>query len=151
MRLYHLPLLLLLLAAAALSSRLFCPSDWLMYGEKCYKFIDSEMTWHDAEEACGLIHPGSTLASVHDIEQNAFLSETVAGYDIAWLGLRRASSNGSWNWTDGSSFDFTFWNENHPQDDDDQCAELCNRESEWCSFLCHDGSHERSFICQFDA
>ena len=149
MRLWLRPVLLLLSAIGSYCQ--YCPIDWVMYGDKCYKYMDARMTWNDAEEACGLIHSGCTLASAHDLEQNAFLSESVAGNTIAWLGLRRASKNSSWVWTDGSTYDFEYWYHGFPVNDDDQCArQHCYEPGMWCSKSCNDAGDEYAFICQID-
>ena len=142
---------LLLLAAAASVSEANCPNGWLYYETKCYKFMDSnEETWPDAVAACDSALPGSTLASVHDHEQNAFL-ETLAGYGVTWIGLSRDSTNGNWTWTDGSDFDFNNWYYGQPDVDGAACVESnCWGNGEWCDFECDATHHKRSFICQVD-
>ena len=151
MRSFLLPLVLLLAAASA--SEAACPDDWTGYGSKCYKLVDTQMTWQDAEAACGLIYTGSTLASAHDVEQNAFLAETVAEYNVVWLGLRRATTTGSWIWTDGSNYDFSYWYPpDQPIGDGERCLEMnCYFAGMWCSWPCNNGNNERYFICQIDA
>ena len=152
MRSCLLPLLLLLLAAASVSKAV-CPEDWMAYGDKCYKLVDSSMTWEDADEACGLVHTGATLASAHNIEQNAFLAETVPNYGAVWLGLRRPTTDGNWIWTDGSSYDFYYWYPpDEPYGDGERCARLnCGIEGMWCTQPCNNVNNEHRFICQIDA
>ena len=99
MRSFPLPLLLLL-AVSSLSSA-GCPEGWQEYRDKCYKYVDIAMSWHDAGHLCDVIYPGATLASVHDVEMNAYLARTVADYNHVWIGMRRPDTNGSWYWSDG--------------------------------------------------
>ena len=147
MRSLYFPLLLLLAAASV--SKASCPEDWMEYGTKCYKFVDKIMTWKDAGEACDLVQPGALLASAHDLLLNAFLAETIADYKYVWLGLRRASTNVSWTWTDGSNYDFNNWHCDYPADTGERCLEFCSN-GHWCDLRCNDVD-ERPFICQIDA
>ena len=41
-----------------------CDSDWLSYGENCYKFNLDEVTWEDAHGRCKLLDADSDLLIV---------------------------------------------------------------------------------------
>ena len=147
MRSFYLPLLLLLLAAASVS-KASCPADWETYGNKCYKFVDQELTWKQAGEACDVLQLGATLVSVHDHSLNAFLIDTVAQGEWPWLGLHRA--DGSWIWTDGSDYDYSNWFTGYPiGGEGERCVDICDFSSGvWCDWSCNE---EKPFICQIDA
>ena len=51
----------------------------------------------------------STLASIHDIQTNNFLTELSGGNDDAWIGGSQ-DANEVWMWSDGSEWNgFTNW------------------------------------------
>ncbi|XP_043246900.1 lectin BRA-3-like [Amphibalanus amphitrite] len=142
-----LPLLLLVTVFTS-PSLAGCPSEeWHASKGTCYRFVYHYWTWSDALDACGLIQENSTLASVHDLEQNAFVAETVCGYGEAWLGLRRPGSYMGWDWVDGSPTNFTQWGYNQPASEGEQCAIINGYTSgQWISGDCQ--SDHASFVCQ---
>ena len=78
------------------------------YNGFCYRLVNNSWPWYVVEDACDQVAaPGARLASVHDLELNAFLAETVTGGGPAWLGLRRAATYAEWTWKDGTAFDFS--------------------------------------------
>ena len=102
----------LLAAAAGISAaRAFCPtSEWTPYESTCYWASDYELAWEDALLVCPTLFHGAVMASVHDLEQNAFLAETIMQDDRAWIGLRCADGTAaSCRWADGSAYDFHNW------------------------------------------
>ena len=69
-----LPPLMLVMVTQAVSG-LDCPAeDWLRYGDQCYLTLNNPpfapMSWSDAQMACEVIHPGSTLVSIHSDDEN---------------------------------------------------------------------------------
>ena len=146
-----LPLLLLLAAASV--SKASCPEDWQEFRDKCYKRAEYHWSWHDAQDGCELLHTGATLASAHNLDQNAFLAEDVAQYAVAWLGLRQADTSSNWTWTDGSSFDFEYWlPPDEPTGDGERCGLVnCYVNGMWCARPCDGGIYEENFMCQLDA
>ena len=49
-----------------------CQTGWLYYAGHCYYISDNEQTYSEAEAAC--VNNGSTLASIHNSDENTFLS-----------------------------------------------------------------------------
>ena len=139
---------LLLVAALFTPSLCGCPSgDWHASKGTCYRLVDHYWTWSDALDACALLQPNATLAAVHDLEQNAFVAETVCRYGGAWLGYRRPGSYQSWQWADGSPSNFTNWGFYWPDDEGELCAVINGYNSgEWISASCQ--SDHASFVCQ---
>ncbi|XP_041654456.1 galactose-specific lectin nattectin-like [Cheilinus undulatus] len=93
-----------------------CPPGWTQFGQLCYMFNFNKMDWADAERFCTTI--GGNLASIHskseyDLLENALLTTTGRHMNI-WLGGYDAAKEGVWLWSDGSHFDFKFWNKGEP-------------------------------------
>ena len=80
------------------------PSEWTFLNQtgKCYKYFSCVLSWSDALKSCQSVvpNPTSTLASVPNKVTNDFLV-TLTDTQV-WTGGHL--SNGSWTWTDGSSW-----------------------------------------------
>ena len=67
----------------------------------CYQYVSSSELWEDAQDYCQNL--GGELASVTSSDINDFL--TTLTEDPAWVGGYK--NDGNWNWSDGSTFDYT--------------------------------------------
>jgi len=76
---------------------------------------DCTMSFADAEDYC--VGKGMHLASIHSDDENDAALEVCTS---CWIGAYRESS--SFNWTDGTSWDYTNWASGKPDNDD--CARL---------------------------
>jgi len=101
--------------ATTTSSTTTCSSGWYSYGGSCYKFVLANgvlgSTWSDAETYCSTA--GGHLTSVHSLEEENFIEAMVTNYDgrelSYWMGAK-PSILGSWEWSDGSAWDYTNFN-----------------------------------------
>ncbi|XP_040891579.1 ladderlectin-like [Toxotes jaculatrix] len=94
--------------AAAPQSRFnFCPDGWFSYNSRCFKFINTPLSWYSAEEHCNNL--GANLASVSNPREYSFLQQMTqtAGQSIAWLG--GFNLQGRWMWIDREGFYYTNW------------------------------------------
>ena len=69
----------------------------------CYQYVSSSELWEDAQDYCQNL--GGELASVTSSDINDFL--TTLTEDPAWVGGYK--NDGNWNWSDGSTFNYTNW------------------------------------------
>ena len=60
------------------------------------------------------------MVSIHDILEDAFVYERVASY--TWIGFRKTANSASWNWSDGTSANFTNWCDGQPVGDEERFA-----------------------------
>merc|ERR1712130_10985 len=98
-----------------------CPNDWVTYiGDgstvKCFKYYGDEQYATNAEEHCQA--EGGHLASIHSIEEQNFLiiNKTFnPSSSYVWIGAVDPDHNGYWEWTDGTSFDFSYWASSEPK------------------------------------
>ena len=75
----------------------------------CYQYVSSSELWEDAQDYCQNL--GGELASATSSDINDFL--TTLTEDMAWIGGYK-DTDGNWNWSDGSTFDYTNWYTDQP-------------------------------------
>uniref|UniRef100_A0A8C8DR28 C-type lectin domain-containing protein n=1 Tax=Oryzias sinensis TaxID=183150 RepID=A0A8C8DR28_9TELE len=114
-----------------------CPMFWYSYGDRCYKYVATPMTWGNAE--------------LHCVSQNANLM-LIQNFDPAeaftWIGLSDAQEEGGWLWSDGTKVDFQAWDPPQPDnwDGDENCGNTnFGINKEWNDFPCR---HTYSFVCK---
>ena len=66
------------------------------------------MSWSSAQQFCK--SENSALASVTNSETNSFLTSLTT--ETSWIGGYRSGS--TWRWIDGSSWGYTNWSSNNP-------------------------------------
>ena len=95
-----------------------CPDGWETYTGtgslvKCFNYgYGGTQYATDAEENCQA--HGGHLASIHSVEEQDFLKHTFNPSERVWIGAVDPNQNGGWEWTDGSSFDFSNWSSGQP-------------------------------------
>ncbi|KAF3697669.1 Ladderlectin Precursor [Channa argus] len=93
-----------------------CPSGWTDFNGRCFLYVPTEMTWAYAEKNC-LSH-GGNLASVHSTDEYQVIQIMISNfndsYPLTWLGGTDAQQEGTWFWSDGSSFKFKYWSQSQP-------------------------------------
>jgi len=94
-----------------------CPEGWheYEYEGSCYKLNSNALFWKEAETNCRS-YEGGDLASIHSEDEWDFvkgvMEEELDNNDEAtfyWLGGYFADKDGSWMWSDGSTWNFTNW------------------------------------------
>nr|UMK70506.1 C-type lectin 8 [Tropidolaemus subannulatus] len=106
-----------------------CLPGWSLFDQSCYRVFRQRMRWANAEMSCRREAEGSHLASIQSLAESDFLARLVsirARVYSVWIGLSYTRENGNWQWTDGSPFNYQFWNGKKPKN-------LLRRES--CVFL----------------
>ena len=89
-----------------------CPDGWETYtGDsshiKCFKYCGDTQYANWAEDNCQ--YQGGHLASIHSAEEQNFIVQTFNPSGNVWIGAVDYDHDGVWEWTDGSSFDFSYW------------------------------------------
>ncbi|XP_045154042.1 secretory phospholipase A2 receptor [Echinops telfairi] len=80
----------------------------LDYGNRTYKIIHANMTWHTAMKTC-LLH-GAELVSITDQYHQSFLTVILNRLGRAhWIGLYTADDGLHFDWSDGAKSSFTHW------------------------------------------
>ena len=128
-----------------------CEPGWESFDMSCYR-IPSEgpqyRNWTSAENYC--IERGAHLASIHSDEENDFLTPYARDAPFVFTGGQRTTEN-SFSWTDGKTFDYEHWEVGQPMDGYD-CIGLMHypgnhpSNGKWGVFPC-DSPHDR-YICK---
>ncbi|KAL6730276.1 hypothetical protein Aduo_001259 [Ancylostoma duodenale] len=109
--------------------------------DHCIHMETTPMTWNDAEAFC--VARGGHLTSVHNQYDNnavrALGDSTTCKY--YWTG--GLCTDGKCTWTDGSAFDFTFWDKGQP--DSKSCTSVYSGTGEWHTIDCNT---KECFVCE---
>ncbi len=120
-----------------------------------YLFDSTARTWSNSESYCNSLSPSAHLTSVHDANENSFLSflnPTSTAH--RWLGatlIRTSTPQTSpflYTWSDGSSYDYSNFQSGQPSDlrGTSNCLVVTNALApEWVSVAC---SALRNGICK---
>ena len=123
------------LAAAVVATNAFCPTyEWTQYRNMCYWVSNFTLNWRDVDHVCGGMFPGSTSVSIHDYELDTFLGVDLLNKQPTWIGLHRANLSSSWVWSDGSSFDYSFWYSGQPNYPGEACVILNQAPANWATW-----------------
>ncbi|XP_053199776.1 type-2 ice-structuring protein-like isoform X2 [Scomber japonicus] len=105
-----------------------CPGGWTDSNSRCFLFVSTSLTWADAEKHCQ--SHGGNLASVHSLEEHHMIQGVILkvthSYSLAWLGGSDAQQEGTWFWSDGTPFSYTYWSRGQPDNRADAHCLLMN-------------------------
>ncbi|KAL0992597.1 hypothetical protein UPYG_G00095540, partial [Umbra pygmaea] len=119
-----------------------CPLFWTEFEGHCYRFFPWNRTWAEADMYCAEFsngHKSAKLTSIHSWEENVFVYDLVNSRipgiptDI-WIGLHDRRQEGTLEWTDGSNYDYNYWDGNQPDDGihripvEEDCVEIWYRQ-----------------------
>ncbi len=93
-----------------------CPCDVEYSSLDPYLFCVDSLSWTDASDECASY--GYHLVTIDDSTEDAWLDTTADSYSTNrwWIGFNDRSSEGSWEWEDGSSSTYTNWQSGEPND-----------------------------------
>ncbi|KAK2863321.1 hypothetical protein Q5P01_002854 [Channa striata] len=90
--------------------------SWSRINGRDFYYVNSPMTWAQAERYCQSI--GANLASVHNLHEYQWLQKLIFVathyYKQAWIGGSDAQQKGTWLWSDGSRFTYSYWCRGEP-------------------------------------
>jgi hypothetical protein len=118
-----------------------CPYGTIssMSKQQCFKIFYGNLTFIEAEMDCQKY--GGYLASIHNAFDNMLLNDyarNMFGTDMQYfIGANDLNSFKSWNWTDGSYFDFVDWYKNQEVGDYFDCAQVVTTNGAWKKVDCY--------------
>merc|ERR1712098_30081 len=133
-----------------------CPADWTAHQSKCYKLFEETLSWEDAESYCQA--EGAHLASVLNQEENNFIAGLAS--EKMWLGGTDKVNEGTFVWTDGSSFSFTSWSPDNPDNAGNQDGVTSGADNQnclttnylepglWDDLWCTNQDNPTKFVCK---
>ncbi|XP_056375179.1 macrophage mannose receptor 1-like isoform X2 [Hyla sarda] len=94
-----------------------CPSDWLLFGDKCYGIFgtgeDEGVHWDNARRECQSL--GGNLATINDDLVQSFLMSNLKNIMVdVWIGLHNLAKTNNFVWADQSGVYFTNWANGRP-------------------------------------
>ena len=123
-----------------------------LLAEKSFTYYDGPKSWEDARDECQ--SRGGDLAIIHSQRENDNAYDSLCGSKRAYIGLHDRSMEGSFEWDDGSDFDFVNWASGEPNSfggTDEDCAGFHVYSGErWNDFSCSGYDHGDSigYVCQ---
>ncbi|CAH1796015.1 unnamed protein product [Owenia fusiformis] len=95
-----------------------CPTDYIEFGDKCFKFFGSKTqrwTWQDARKECHANGNNYDLASISNPLEQAFITTQLKLQPLGayWTGMCKCRIN-QFTWVDNSEVTFTNWNRGEP-------------------------------------
>ncbi|XP_034054908.1 ladderlectin-like [Gymnodraco acuticeps] len=115
-----------------------CPSFWISFNGRCYKYFNTERTWAEAEFHC--VSQGGNLVSIHSREEEEYVKILIKESDPAggatWIGLNDFYEEGRWIWSDGCVAKYFFW---YRQPNNSELGEDCvlnNWRGKWKDVPC---------------
>ncbi|CAH3124173.1 unnamed protein product, partial [Porites lobata] len=145
----YISVFLSFLSVAPLSGRAFsiqCKMGWQEWNQACYKLSRDFLPFFNASSICR--QSGAELVSITSLQENEFVHNVSEGEDV-FIGLRAAKANDSFVWSDGSTFDYTRWEDGEPNGDcavDGCCVFLVEATGRWKDTPCE---MWQRFVCKF--
>uniref|UniRef100_A0AC34FQC9 C-type lectin domain-containing protein n=1 Tax=Panagrolaimus sp. ES5 TaxID=591445 RepID=A0AC34FQC9_9BILA len=132
----------------------YCPKNTIKWPNdspaKCYSFLNVLTSFQKAELACNYI--GGHLTSVHEGFTNSFLSDhanttfTGSATSDFWIGAKKSTNTNKWTWTDGTTFDYTEW-QNSGSENSEACAAPIIATGRWNARDC---GQLKPYVCETD-
>ncbi|XP_073712929.1 C-type isolectin Sp-CL4-like [Misgurnus anguillicaudatus] len=90
-----------------------CWPTWVDTEDRCYKLFKTPKTWHEALAYCKMAN--SNLTSVRNNDDLIVVKSLMrVPRSAVWIGGTDAVTEGTWQWSDGTPFDWTFWSPGQP-------------------------------------
>ncbi|KAI6189729.1 C-type lectin domain-containing protein [Aphelenchoides bicaudatus] len=132
-------LFLAIVVFAAVSADPCGSPDWRYspFSKKCYKLFNVKTGWTISEFKC--LFMGGHHPSIHDMQDNAFVSELAKQAGIIWLGAVQYGTSRDYQWVDRSPFSgFENWaNGVRPAyNKGKKCSKLDGMTGQWLQSCC---------------
>ena len=127
-----------------------CPMHWKQSGDKCYKYIDSPLSWDMAQKRCKVMGNGGSLAYVESEEVNNNVFESTGNKGDFWIGLTDKCHESKWSSVFGKQSTYQKWLPDEPNDmgNGEDCVHVTSTDRGWNDLGCEE---KRPFVCQKSA
>ncbi|KAK2863322.1 hypothetical protein Q5P01_002855 [Channa striata] len=122
---------------------------WSRINGRYFYFVNSPRTWVQAEKHCQAL--GANLASVRNLQEILWLQKLIFvathSYKEAWIGGSDAEQEGTWLWSDGTRFTYSYWCRGEPNNSNrrQNCLQINHKGSKcWDDLECY---VRRPFVC----
>ncbi|XP_070548201.1 uncharacterized protein [Ptychodera flava] len=143
---------------ATISAHKGCPYPWDYFNGQCYYIQPNAFfSWLKAYDNCH--HIGGRLAIIRDASVNNYINAFTNA--AVWIGLNDRSSEGHWEWIDGTPVNYTNWNTGEPnnQTGKENCGQMQKGTggqwsdahcSKFSGFVCENTIDENWNPCQYE-
>lgn len=128
------------------------PEDVIVFGDHFYKVFYENTTWHDARRRCERM--GGHLAIVESKAEDEFLASISRSH--VWIGATDEEEEGQWRWIDGSSLEYSNWDDGEPNNAPGHAAGthedylMISKYAKW-NDLSLESEIIKGFVCEWDA
>nr|XP_033800440.1 lymphocyte antigen 75 isoform X1 [Geotrypetes seraphini] len=125
-----------------------CDTDWVPSNKFCYMLVNDQYSWQEASLSCK--NKSGDLISIHslaDIELILTKLHNETGDEI-WSGFSNENTPAFFNWSDGSTVDFTYWDQNEPNvpyNSTPNCVSFSGKSGRWKIKPCDE---KLKYICK---
>lgn len=110
-----------------------------------YTVHPAKMTKDEAQAACSDMN--SNLVSINSQEEMELINGLIKDCPKHhWIGFSDEVEEGTWVWDDGSSADFTNWNNNEPNNRGGENCVAIKANQRWNDIRCN---QREAFICEY--
>jgi len=116
-------LLIIIFQVAQSNKRNKCDGEWVPGNDEntCYHVSDAQMSWHMAQEYCGLL--GGYMVEINTLSEQLFLENILGSNEYYWIGLSDLAHTGTWSWQHSwSEATWTHWADGEPDGGTQHCA-----------------------------
>jgi len=128
-----------------------CRDGWVPYGEHCYYFNNTRVTWNAAKSICAQMGPSSELATVNYPVINDLIQSKAAEFQMdMWIGLHCQRQNNYFEWVSGDPVLFTNWYTREPNNwaSYEDCVEIYGHNGKWNDDSCNDLGSTNGYVCR---
>ncbi len=124
------------------------------HGVSDYQFIYSyDISWTDAKEAAEASRfdgKRGHLATITSQSENDFLTGLIPDNSHPWIGLTDETTEGTYQWVTGETFDYSNWNTGEPSAGaDEDYIEFFGSNGKWNDSKNHNG-HTNGYIVEYN-
>uniref|UniRef100_A0A670J2K5 C-type mannose receptor 2 n=1 Tax=Podarcis muralis TaxID=64176 RepID=A0A670J2K5_PODMU len=116
-----------------------CDPSWQPFQTNCYRLISEKKSWPDAKKTC--LRSEGDLVSIHTLNELEFVTKQIKqDVEELWIGLNDLKRQMSFEWSDGTPVQFTFWHPFEPnnfRDSLEDCVTIWGPEGRWNDSPCN--------------
>ncbi|ESO86195.1 hypothetical protein LOTGIDRAFT_235549 [Lottia gigantea] len=129
-----------------------CTDGWSVFGQYCYMFNDTDISWPNARAACQSV--GADLIRIDNVDLQSFITDEVRkNRGNYWIGLHDRPAEGKYVWLDEKTEDvFNNWAPGQPNNvgGNENCIYVAGtrgneKMGKWYDYRCN---MKLNFICQ---
>ncbi|XP_068212227.1 macrophage mannose receptor 1-like isoform X2 [Palaemon carinicauda] len=130
-----------------------CPAGWTLWNGKCYYKSDETLPNDEAQQRCKELNSNANLVTISSLQENNYFADMLPQSSWNhWNGYKYDHDTHTWQWVDGSSSSFVYWDAGEPNNMDVEfCTEIIeltysDNQGKWNNVPCSDS---KGIGCQY--